>query len=165
MVAALVLKSSVSTLFILDRQARKDVIKVANFLHHCGVVLTSPEAIKTYIAIGRLLQIIWMCLVLVWLFIQEWANREVARHSAVVEAVEAPHVEETANDPIEVTATVEEAPSCPIHVEYKAPAIDWAQMTRDELRKACQKAGIRWSKVNGGKHLTVAQMVERLSAV
>lgn len=43
--------------------------------------------------------------------------------------------------------------------------VDWAKLDPFQLRKECQKAGIKWRGVKGGKHLSKAEMVEALGAI
>lgn len=51
-------------------------------------------------------------------------------------------------------------------VPVKNPVITQKKPTRDELRQACSKNGIRWNRANGGKkHLSCEQMLAALEAI
>jgi hypothetical protein len=71
------LQSAISTLHIVYSQANKDTAKVLRFGQSIYAALTSTEALKTYKAIYRALEIVWLCLVLAYTVLQEMTEKNV----------------------------------------------------------------------------------------
>jgi hypothetical protein len=181
---ALTAVSAWSTLLICDRQARRDCAKIARALQTCYAIATHPEAIRTYRMIYRALEIA----VLVTLYLGGLTRRHYERIKAdqrpapvapetaplndpwetapvevVVEATPAPQIQITAQPLLPAAPTLRLLPAAKVIAPQ--PHAPWKEMTAAELRKACTKAGIAWSRAGAGKkNLTKREMIRALEA-
>jgi hypothetical protein len=182
---AIVSNSAWSTLLICDRQARRDTGKVLAAIAWTVEILTCQQAIQTYRAIWRLMQIVWSIAVLLFLLLHKQVDRAVAECeapapiAAVEPAVQEPEVvaaetvEPIAQEPeaaiVETAEFVGEADVAPIVSEANPQPVgdsqNWDALDPFQLRKACAQQGIKWRNARlDGKHLRKDEMVAALVA-
>lgn len=183
MVFSIAARSAIGTLAILDRQAKRDMGKALQFAHSVYLFLSSPAAMATYRAIGRLLHICWLCIGLVFIVVQELVDQHI---ETITEPVQEAETQEVCEESIEVeeqSSTIVElasesedqvlAEEESIEPESESetavsetPALDYEAMGSIELRELCQRSGIKWRNAHGkGKHMSKPEMVAYLTAM
>lgn len=77
-----------------------------------------------------------------------------------------PWIHPTEEVVVEVVPAAPATPTLYLLPPAKDAVVAQPTMTRDQLRKACQKAGIKWRSAHGvNKHLTVTEMRDALQGV
>jgi hypothetical protein len=132
--------------------------------------LTSDNAKATYKWVGGMTvalgQLAFWSVVWAYAKVSDWAEAEV--QSCLPQPNEPHHVPDAENmvaDPFHQPEMIAAIPAAmaPVATLTIRTALAYHEMTTTELRQECQKAGIKWRKVHGTRHLSKAEMIEALS--